>query len=45
MQNVVYPGRQRVNLPMDNDLVLKYRMMIHEDEIGNLKIDRFIEKK
>jgi len=44
MQNVVYPGRQRVSLPMDNDLVLKYRMVIHETEMKNIKIDQLIEK-
>jgi hypothetical protein len=29
MQNIVFPGRQRINLPMDKPIVLRYRMIVH----------------
>lgn len=29
MQNIVYPGRKRVTIPVDSDLVLKYRVIVH----------------
>jgi hypothetical protein len=36
MQNIVYPGRQRVTLPVDSDLVLKYRLIIHSGQPDDL---------
>lgn len=37
MQNIVYPGRQRVTLPADNDVILKYQMVIHQGDKPNFK--------
>jgi hypothetical protein len=37
MQNIVYPGRERVALPVDSDLVLKYRIIVHVGQIDYLK--------
>lgn len=37
MQNIVYPGRQRVTLPVDGDLVLMYRVIIHKGQTNYLK--------
>jgi Methane oxygenase PmoA len=34
MQNIVFPGRQRINLSLNNPIVLKYRVAIHR---GNAK--------
>ncbi|HPM18243.1 MAG TPA: PmoA family protein, partial [Bacteroidales bacterium] len=36
MQNIVYPGRQRVTLPVDSDLVLKYRIIVHSGQTDYL---------
>ena len=33
MQNVVYPGRERVEIPIDKPLVLKYKMIIHKGDV------------
>jgi hypothetical protein len=44
MQNVVYPGRQRIVLPMDKALVLKYRLVIHEGDANDVNMDQFILK-
>lgn len=37
MQNIVYPGRQRDTLPVDNDVILRYQMVIHKGDKANLK--------
>jgi len=29
MQNIVFPGRERVNVPMEKPIVLRYRLIIH----------------
>lgn len=36
MQNIVYPGRERVALPVDRDLVLKYRVILHSGQTDDL---------
>jgi len=33
MQNVVYPGRDAAYLPTEEGLILKYRLVIHSDDI------------
>ena len=30
MQNVVFPGRERVGIPVDKPVILRYRLIIHE---------------
>jgi len=37
MQNIVFPGRQRVVVPVDRDLVLKYQMLIHKGDKAYIK--------
>jgi hypothetical protein len=38
MQNVVFPGQQRINLPMDESMVLRYRIIIHNGNAESLNI-------
>ena len=38
MQNVVFPGRQRISLPMDKPVVLKYRLIVHKGSAGDMNI-------
>lgn len=38
MQNVVFPGQERINIPTDNPIVLRYRLLIHNGNAGNLNI-------
>lgn len=42
MQNIVFPGRNMITVPMKNDLILKYRLLIHEDNNEKITIDNFI---
>ncbi|MDY0099088.1 MAG: PmoA family protein [Bacteroidales bacterium] len=37
MQNIVFPGRQRLNLPADSDVILRYQVLIHKGDKANLK--------
>ncbi len=34
MQNVVFPGREWFDLPMVKDVILKYRLVIHDDHMS-----------
>jgi hypothetical protein len=34
MQNIVFPGRQRIEVPTDKPLVLRYRLIIHKGKIS-----------
>jgi hypothetical protein len=38
MQNVVFPGRQRINLPTGKLIVLKYRLIVHKGKAGDVNI-------
>jgi len=38
MQNIVFPGRDKVDIPMDRSTVLKYRMIIHRGNAGDLNL-------
>jgi hypothetical protein len=40
MQNVVFPGSGRLDVPMDNPVVLRYRIIVHNGNAGNLNIPR-----
>ncbi len=41
MQNVVYPGREPIDLKIDEPLILKYSLLIHDKEISK----RIIQKE
>lgn len=45
MQNVVYPGRKRVTLPTDEDLVLRYRLVMHNGEAQDIDFDKLVDGK
>lgn len=38
MQNVVYPGRDLVTIPVDNPVVLRYRLLIHNGNAGSIDL-------
>ena len=38
MQNVVFPGSDRIDIPMDKPVVLRYRLIIHNGDAGSLNI-------
>ncbi len=40
MQNVLFPGRQRVTLSVDNPIVLRYRLIVHEGSAIDLDMKR-----
>ena len=40
MQNVVFPGRQRITLAMDNPVILRYRLIVHEGIAEDIDIIR-----
>jgi hypothetical protein len=40
MQNIVYPGRQRIGLPFDKPVVLRYRMIIHTGDAHMVDLER-----
>jgi hypothetical protein len=40
MQNIVFPGRQRITLPIGNPVVLRYRLIVHEGSALDLDMKR-----
>jgi len=40
MQNVVFPGRNRIDVSMDKPVVLRYRLIIHNGDAGSIDIPR-----
>ncbi len=40
MQNIVFPGRQRIDLSTDKELVLKYRVLVHSGELNSVEIEK-----
>jgi hypothetical protein len=44
MQNVVFPGRQRINLPIDKSIVLKYRLVVHKGGAGDVNLAKLQEQ-
>jgi hypothetical protein len=38
MQNVVFPGRARINVPMEKPIVLRYRLLIHNGSAGSINM-------
>jgi hypothetical protein len=44
MQNVVFPGRQRIKVPTDKPIKLKYRMIVHEGGATKINIDKLVNE-
>lgn len=44
MQNVVYPGRTPVDLPKEEGLVLKYRLVIHNNDIDQNSLEELYKQ-
>lgn len=40
MQNVVFPGRERINVSMNKPIVLRYRIIIHNGNAGSVNIPK-----
>ena len=38
MQNCVFPGRQRIELPLNKPVVLRYRLVVHKGSAANIDI-------
>ncbi len=43
MQNIVFPGRQRVSLQMDKPVILRYRVVIHKGSADQIDINSLQE--
>ena len=43
MQNIVFPGKEPVVLPMDDFIVLKYRMVIYDGQTDTLRTNKLYE--
>ena len=44
MQNVVFPGRERIDIPKDKQVVLRYRVIIHKGDVTSLNIADLIKE-
>jgi len=40
MQNVVFPGRERINVSMEKPIVLRYRLIIHNGNAGSVDLPK-----
>lgn len=40
MQNIVYPGRERVEIPVDKEIILRYRLIIHKGSHKEIDIPK-----
>jgi Family of unknown function (DUF6807) len=38
MQNVVYPGSERIDVPEDKPVILHYRLIIHQGDAANVNM-------
>lgn len=38
MQNCVFPGRQRIDLPLDKPVVLRYRLVVHNGSATDINL-------
>lgn len=43
MQNIVFPGRERVMIPQDKPLILRYRMLVHRGGAETPDIKKFLD--
>jgi hypothetical protein len=44
MQNIVYPGRDPVEISMDHPIKLKYRLILHSGNAGSIDLDKLQEE-
>jgi hypothetical protein len=44
MQNIVFPGRDRTDLPKNKPMVLRYRLILHKGDASSLNIDGIINE-
>jgi hypothetical protein len=40
MQNIVFPGQNRISITMDKPAVLRYRIIIHNGNAGSMDIPK-----
>lgn len=40
MQNIVFPGREKVRLAVDSTIVLRYRMIVHKGRANEIDIPK-----
>jgi hypothetical protein len=40
MQNIVFPGQQSIDIPMDKPIILHYRLVIHNGNAGSLDMNQ-----
>ncbi len=40
MQNIVFPGRNRVKIPMDKPIILYYRIIVHNGNAASIDLDK-----
>jgi hypothetical protein len=40
MQNIVFPGQERIDIPMNKPLILRYRLIIHNGNASSLNIPK-----
>jgi len=43
MQNIVFPGREPIIIPMDDFIVLKYRLVVHDDRLDAGRMDKLYQ--
>jgi hypothetical protein len=44
MQNVVFPGRERIDIPVNKSVVLHYRLIIHKGDSSSLDVARILKE-
>jgi hypothetical protein len=44
MQNIVYPGRDRIDVTVDKPLILRYRLIVHNDNAAGVNIPQLQEE-
>lgn len=44
MQNVVFPGSERIDVPMNKPVVLHYRLIVHQGNAASLNIPALMEE-
>jgi hypothetical protein len=43
MQNIVFPGRNRIGIPPDKPVILRYRIVVHNGSAGKIDIEKLQE--
>ncbi len=44
MQNPAFPGREKINIPMDKEVILNYRIIIHDGNATINEINKWFKK-